>query len=117
MQESAKKKLFSEIDILEIIKKLRVAYFASELALKPRQRWLVSFFHEYKLESASEESSDAELRSKTITRGTSVQRKFVDRQGTIIGAETDAYGNVDDLINKKEEDVTRVLQAVNRVDV
>ena len=55
MQESAKKKLFSEIDILEIIKKLRVAYFASELALKPRQRWLVSFFHEYKLDSASEE--------------------------------------------------------------
>ena len=117
MQESAKKKLYSEIDILEIIKKLRVAYFASELALKPRQRWLVSFFHEYKLVSASEESSDAELRSKTIQRGKSVQVSLKDRRATLIGEETSAYGNVDDLINKKEEDVTRVLQAVNRVDV
>ena len=54
LQESARRKLFSEIDILEIIKKLRVATFASEMALKPRQRWLVSFFHEYKLESDSD---------------------------------------------------------------
>ena len=34
----------------------------------------------------------------------------------MIGASVE-YGNVDDLINSKEEDVTRVLQAVNRVDV
>ena len=54
LQKDAKKKLNREIDILEIIKKLRVAYFASELALKPRQRWLVSFFHDYQLESDNE---------------------------------------------------------------
>ena len=40
-----------------------------------------------------------------------------ERKSTLIGAETPEYGNVDDLINKKEEDVTRVLQAVNRVDI
>ena len=76
MQESAKKKLFSEIDILEIIKKLRVAYFASELALKPRQRWLVSFFHEYKLDSASEEDEAKNLKSKTtLMRGKSIRNR------------------------------------------
>ena len=50
----ATKKLNREIDILEIIKKLRVAYFSSETALLPRQRWLVSFFDDYLLNSESD---------------------------------------------------------------
>ena len=34
----------------------------------------------------------------------------------MIGMQTPDYGHVDDLINRKEEDVARVLQAVNRVN-
>ena len=47
--KDARSKLFEEIDILEIIKKLRVNKFTSEVFLKPRQRDLVNFFDEYKL--------------------------------------------------------------------
>ena len=47
--KDAKNKLYEEIDILEIIKKLRVNKFVSEIVLKPRQRDLVNFFEEYKL--------------------------------------------------------------------
>ena len=44
MQKDAKEKLNLEIDILDIVKRLRVHQFASEIVLKPRQRELVSFF-------------------------------------------------------------------------
>ena len=44
MQKDAKEKLNLEIDILDIVKRLRVHQFASEIVLKPRQRELVTFF-------------------------------------------------------------------------
>ena len=47
--KEAKKKLYYEIDLLEIVKQLRINMFASDIVLKPRQRHLVSFFDEYKL--------------------------------------------------------------------
>ena len=45
----AKQKLYEEIDLLEIVKKLRVNQFASDVVLKPRQRDLVNLFLTYKL--------------------------------------------------------------------
>ena len=42
--KSARGKLNEELDILEIIKKLRVSQFANELSLKPHQRDLINFF-------------------------------------------------------------------------
>ena len=51
LQQKAKKKLYAEIDILEIIKKLRVARFASDCTLAPHQRDLVCFHQDYKLDS------------------------------------------------------------------
>ena len=54
LQEDAKIKLNQEIDILEIVKKLRVSYFSSEIALKPRQRKLVGFFDDFKLKTPDE---------------------------------------------------------------
>ena len=47
-------KLNREIDILEIVKKLRISSFANELTLKPRQRHLVGFFDDYKLKTPDE---------------------------------------------------------------
>lgn len=44
MWKDAKQKLYDEIDLLEIVKKLRVNQFASDVVLKPRQRDLVNFF-------------------------------------------------------------------------
>ena len=38
LYREAKKKLYSEIDLLEIVKQLRVNSFASDIVLKPRQR-------------------------------------------------------------------------------
>ena len=47
--KNAKKKLNEEIDILEIVKKLRVHQFASQVTLQPHQRDLINFFREYKI--------------------------------------------------------------------
>ena len=47
--KDAKQKLYEEIDLLEIVKKLRVNQFASDVVLKPKQRDLVNFFLTYKL--------------------------------------------------------------------
>ena len=49
LYEDAKKKLNDEIDLLEIVKKLRVNSFCSEIVLKPHQRDLVNFFTDYKI--------------------------------------------------------------------
>ena len=50
----AKQKLYEEIDLLEIVKKLRVNQFASDVVLKPRQRDLVNLFLTYKLNGEKE---------------------------------------------------------------
>jgi len=49
LQKDAKDKLNQEIDILDIVKKLRVYQFASDIVLKPDQQSLISFFDEYTL--------------------------------------------------------------------
>ena len=54
LQQDALQKLNREIDILEIVKKLRISSFANELTLKPRQRHLVGFFDDYKLKTPDE---------------------------------------------------------------
>ena len=46
--------MYDEIDLLEIVKKLRVNQFASDVVLKPRQRDLVNFFQDYKLDGEKE---------------------------------------------------------------
>ena len=58
MWKDAKQKLFTEIDLLEITKKLRVCMFASDVLLKPRQQKLVSFFSEYKLKEPKQDSTE-----------------------------------------------------------
>ena len=42
--KDAKSKLSEEMDILEIVKKLRVHQFAASITLKPHQRDLINFF-------------------------------------------------------------------------
>ena len=51
-------KLSSEIDILEIVKKLRVMMFSADMTLKRRQQKLVSFFDEHKLSVTKEEKAE-----------------------------------------------------------
>ena len=48
------KKLNEELDVLEIIKKLRVSQFAADVLLKPRQRDLINFFQDYNLDEPQE---------------------------------------------------------------
>ena len=55
LYRQAKEKLYTEIDLLEIVKQLRINMFASDIVLKPRQRYLVNFFDEYKLKAEKPE--------------------------------------------------------------
>ena len=105
LQEDAKAKLNREIDILEIVKKLRVSYFASEIALKPRQRHLVGFFDDYKLKTP-----DEKLEEMLKTENDPMKEKRLSMKGT----KGEEYGHMDDLIDRDEKEAARVLQAVNR---
>ena len=73
LQKDARKKLSHEVDILEIVKKLRVHQFASEVTLKPNQMDMVNYFDQYTLDdgkggsrgSASEHSQAIGARHKS----------------------------------------------------
>ena len=105
LQDDAIKKLNQEIDILEIVKKLRVAYFASEIALKPRQRKLVGFFDEFKLKTPDEKLEQTLRLENALNREERLSMK---------GIKGEEYGNMDDLIEKDQRDAARVLMAINR---
>ena len=45
--EKGRKKLYDEIDLLKIIKQLRVNSFTNDLLLKPYQKDLVRWFEQY----------------------------------------------------------------------
>lgn len=49
LQAKARTRLYAEIDILQIIQKLRVARFVSEINLTDEQRYLVNYHTEYML--------------------------------------------------------------------
>ena len=46
---------------MDIVKRLRVHQFASEIVLKPRQRELVGFFDDYQLKDKNEMEDDDRL--------------------------------------------------------
>lgn len=54
----ARFRLNAEIDLLQIIKQLRVSSFAAETVLRPHQRKLVRFFDHYNLKQMSDEDSN-----------------------------------------------------------
>ena len=49
LQVKARSRLYSELDILNIIQQLRVARFVGELNLTPEQKYLVNYHSEYML--------------------------------------------------------------------
>jgi hypothetical protein len=57
MFEKGKKQLYSEMDLVKLIKQLRVAALMSQVYLKPYQTLLVDWLAEYRLDSAEEDSS------------------------------------------------------------
>ena len=61
--------MHDEIDILRILKQLRIAQFAVDLILTPGQKRFVRWFDQYKLNlSSDEESSDSnELSEAALT--------------------------------------------------
>ena len=56
--KEGKKKLYEELDILEIIKKLRVNQFSADMMLTQTQRDLVNFHQDYKIMCSDDFSSD-----------------------------------------------------------
>ena len=101
LMKDAKSKLNAETDLLEIIKKLRVHQFASEMALKPSQRDLINFFDVYKLKTPEQYTQEKIATSQ-------VKTDKDDERGT----QTDQLVNVTDVVNSGKE-ATRILKAVN----
>ena len=67
LYRDAKSKLADETDLLEMIKRIRIFKFASDCTQKPKQRDLVNFFNDYKLNSSENEDKDVQL-AETSTR-------------------------------------------------
>ena len=65
LYRDAKSKLADETDLLEMIKRIRIFKFASDCTLKPRQRDLVNFFNDYKLNSSDNEDEKVQLTKKS----------------------------------------------------
>ena len=97
------KKLNAETDLLEIIKKLRVHDFASEITLKPSQRDMVNFFDEYKLKTEKEKKRD---KKKIKAAGFDEEYK---------GQAAKEYVNVADGV-KTGHKTKRILRSVNRIN-
>ena len=53
---NAASKLKEEMDLLEILKKLRVYQFTAVTSLKPYQRDLINFFQDYKILDPNQEN-------------------------------------------------------------
>ena len=92
---SATKKLNEELDVLEIIKKLRVSQFAADVVLKPRQRDLVNFFQDYNLEPQQDG-----------------QNKLEERRGS----RGKKAANMDDILNDDQKAAERVFEAVENCE-
>ena len=90
MWKEAKQKLFSEIDLLEITKKLRVCMFASDILLKPRQQKLVSFFNEYKLKEPKEDKAE----------NVKKEQKAKNRKTQKLGQKAEDPANIEDLLEE-----------------
>ena len=58
MQRDAENKLSKELDVLEVIKQLRISKFMSEIVLEKRQKALVKFFREYTLDGTPKDKKD-----------------------------------------------------------
>ena len=90
LYKEAKSMLSEEIDLLEIIKKLRVFQFSVNSVLKPHQKDLVNFFQDYTLQGedeskrrqqsvAQQENMDVILaRGSTIKRETSLDQALLE---------------------------------------
>ena len=107
MFKDARNKLFEEIDILEIIKKLRVNKFTSEVFLKPRQRDLVNFFDEYKLTDVPPVAPVPKEKKPNTHHS-------IQSNDSLLDSQPDKRVNVEDLI---ENDVAkRVITACESID-
>ena len=83
---------------MEIVKKLRVNQFASDVVLKPRQRDLVNLFLTYKLNGEKEVQKivedDVDMQATRVSRA-----KSVNLGGQ--GKEAPNPRNVEELLDKK----------------
>lgn len=93
--KNAKKKLNEEIDILEIVKKLRVYQFQSQIALKPHQRDLVNFFREYKIYDEDSQESGQQQQVEDVMSPRNVDDVMNDISRDI---------HKDDRFNHKDDD-------------
>ena len=62
-------KLHNEIDILKIIKQLRVAALTSQALLKPHQAMLVQWFDKYKVSITQAERQNERIRNENDFQG------------------------------------------------
>ena len=106
LQRDAQEKLKLEIDILDIVKRLRVHQFASEVVLKPRQRDLVNFFDDYKLK----DEADKEILHKIEKKKTAV---YDNKKGA---RSTREIENIEDVLKSPETRIDKVMKAMINID-
>lgn len=112
LQKDAKSKLAAETDILEIIKKLRVHSFATEVELKSSQRDVVGFFDDYKLKTEADRKRDDKRAAKLAAKGTLVHDEAGD--GELLNL--DASVKTGKQTNRILRSVLKVKNSTERTD-
>jgi len=113
--KDAKAKLNEETDILEILKKLRVSHFMSEITLEPHQRDLINFFQDYKIKEPNAPES-AIQHSVLAARQPAPSIQSVDEQ--LLNSSTDKaisrlYESIQTLNPRDETDAKIIAKITN----
>lgn len=122
LYSGARKKLNEELDILEIVKKLRVHQFASQIALKPHQRELINFFQDFKVkepEPEEETSQPIEVVHTSNQLGTSVDFRVKNVDAALKKTFKDDSFAVDDegaIYRRQTEALTNLYAAIDLLD-
>lgn len=93
LQAKARTRLYAELDILNIIQKLRVARFVAEQNLSEEQRYLVNFHSEYML--TTDESQLTELNASRYLDHRKEEDDTRDRRARIADNVGDAINHLD----------------------
>ena len=111
------------MDVLEIVKKLRVHQFACQQMLQPHQRDLVNFFQDYKLEEPRPQGESATSQSVLASRvsadhaPSNVQRSIEENHASDYGMDVEdkAVSSLYDSISKLDPDDPIDLKIMRRV--
>ena len=89
LQKDAQSKLKREMDLLEVLKTLRLAKFMGQMFISQRQKEMIKFFKDYRLEAPGSDhhEDDDDMSDLDPNESYQVKSPDVSKPGSLIGEE------------------------------